>query len=89
MPLTQFLEQESARFDPPTVKLMTHAYFMPMDDGVTRLVVKMIIEGRGRVNAIPSARYAAACRRNCAAGVDGLRTSRRKATLEPDAGHAS
>ena len=84
MPLTQFLEQENAMFDPPTVKLMTDALLgglpavMPMDDGVIRLVVKMIIEGRGRVNAIPSARYAAACRSgrpvrrwaaNCAAGV--------------------
>ena len=26
MPLTQFLEQENAMFDPPTVKLMTDAY---------------------------------------------------------------
>jgi hypothetical protein len=52
MPLTQFLEQESATFDPPTVKLMTDAYLeacrllrlTPRDDGVTRLVAKRIID---------------------------------------------
>jgi hypothetical protein len=69
MPLTQFLEQESATFDPPTVKLMTDAYLeacrllrpTPRDDGVTRLVAKRIIDAARSGERDPSAWYAAGC----------------------------
>ena len=51
MPLTHYLQQESAAFDPATVRLMTDAYLeacrvlglSSRDDGVTRLVAKRII----------------------------------------------
>jgi hypothetical protein len=52
MPLSHHLQQESATFDPPTVKLMTDAYLeacrllrlTPRDDGATRLLAKRIID---------------------------------------------
>ena len=51
MPLTHYLQQECAAFDPATVRLMTDAYLeacrvlglSSRDDGVTRLVAKRII----------------------------------------------